>query len=217
MNQNDYKEMNEKNDINDNFKVNRGRTLSKENNSNIKTIRNSSYFGSEYNQEEYSKFDKDLYIKGFGLIFIYFSVIIYSLLYMLTPEKTANLIFEGSLNSLQYNKSIYNQNNNFYKLDSIRERINNTILEISRNFLYDNKKYPKNNLLIKIIYTQNPKIISKIVIINRNISKEIGNDIKVYHYYKIKDFPFCLSLFNKYNEDKLDIDSDYLNNFSFDI
>jgi len=216
MNQNDYKEMKEENDINVNFNVNRERTLSKENN-NIKTIINSSYFGSEFNQEEYISINKESYIKGFGLVFIYFSVIIYSLLYMLTPEKTANLIFEGSLNSLTYNYSVYNQNNNFYKLDSIRERINNTILEISRNFLYDNKKYPKNNLLIKIIYSPNLKIISKIVIINRYISKEIDNDIKVYHYYKIKDFPFCLSLFNKYNEDKLDINSDYLNNFSFDI
>ena len=216
MNQNDYKEMKEENDINVNFNVNRERTLSKENN-NIKTIINSSYFGSEFNQEEYISINKESYIKGFGLVFIYFSVIIYSLLYMLTPEKTANLIFEGSLNSLTYNYSVYNKNNNFYKLDSIRERINNTILEISRNFLYDNKKYPKNNLLIKIIYSPNLKIISKIVIINRYISKEIDNDIKVYHYYKIKDFPFCLSLFNKYNEDKLDINSDYLNNFSFDI
>ncbi len=217
MNQNDYKEMKEENDIDVNFNVNRERTLSKENNNNIKTIINSSYFGSEFNQEEYISINKESYIKGFGLVFIYFSVIIYSLLYMLTPEKTANLIFEGSLNSLTYNYSVYNQNNNFYKLDSIRERINNTILEISRNFLYDNKKYPKNNLLIKIIYSPNLKIISKIVIINRYISKEIDNDIKVYHYYKIKDFPFCLSLFNKYNEDKLDINSDYLNNFSFDI
>ena len=211
MNQNNYFEMKENENNNNNYKINQERAISKGNNTNI----NSSYIGSEFAQDNYESINKDSYIKGLGLIFLYFSVIIYSLLYMLTPEKAANLIFEGNLNSSSFNYSIFNESCDIYKLDTIRERINTTILEVSRNFCYNNKNYSKNNLLIKIIYSQNPKIINKVVIINNYISKEIDNGIKIYHYYKIKDFPFCLSFFNKDNEDKMDMNSDYLNDFFF--
>lgn len=216
MKQNDFSE-NEKDKRDNNNKANLERTMSKEQNSNIKTIRESSYAGSSFFKEEYPSIDKESYFKGLGLIFIYFSVIIYSLLYMLTPDKKANLFFDGDLKSPSYNHSIYNENYDFYKLDTIRERVNNTILELSRNYLSDNKKISDNHLLIKIIYSENPKIINKIIIINNQISKEIDNGIQIYHYFKIKDFPFCLSLFNKDNEDILDITSDYLKNFSFGI
>lgn len=203
---------------NNNYKINQERIMSKEKNANIKSIRESSYAGSSFFQDE-SSTDKDNYIKGLGLISIYFSVIIYSLLYMLTPEKKANLIFEGDLKSSSYNYSIYNNNYDFYKLDTIRERVNNTILEISKNYFYNNKNISKNHLLIKIIYSETPKIkiINKIVVINNSVSKEIGDGLKIYHNYKIKDFPFCLSLFNKDNKDILDINSDYLKNISFGI
>jgi len=170
-------------------------------------------------EEYYSSSSRDSFVKGLVLIFIYFSVIIYSLLFMLTPEKTANLIFEGNLNieSNYSNNSLLNTNNNFYKLDTIRKRENSTIFEISKNFRYENISDAKNNLAIEIIYSQ-PGIINKIIIINENLSKEINNDITtIYHYYKVNDFPFWLSLYNKDNNNKINITSDILNRFTFDI
>ena len=40
--------------------------------------------------------------------------------------------------------------------------------------------------------------------------------MNIYQYYKINDFPFWLILFNKENDAKINITSEYLNNISFD-
>ena len=134
---------------------------------------------------------------------------------MLTPEKTANLIFEGNLNSTILNYSAYNSNNAFYKLDSIRIKENIIIMNVSRNFRYDSDDI-NNNCLIKLFYSTQ-KIINKVVISNNYISKEIDNGIKIYQYYKLNDFPFWLALINNDNGDKLNITTNNLINFSFDI
>ena len=212
MNQKEY--FLSKEDKNNN--INNKRKYSKESKSNIRNTRdNNSFVINELNPEQIPPINKDSFIKGLTLVFIYFSVIIYSLLYMLTPEKSANLIFEGNLDSSSINDSLLNKNNIFYKLDTIRERDNMTIFSISKNFLYVNDS--KNDLTIEIIYSQNRKIINKIVIINNSISKEINKDMKIYHYYKINDFPFWITLFNKDNKDKINITSDKLINISFDV
>ena len=182
---------------------------------NIKSRRDSIYTQSEFLQDENPSTNKESIIKGMILVFIYFSVIIYSLLYMLTPNKTANLIFEGDLNSEYFNNSIYNKNIDFYKLDTIRIREDMIIINISRNFRYENNTDSKNNLLINLIYS-NLKNINKIVISNNFISKEINNGINIYQYYKVNDFPFWLILFNKENDAKINITSEYLENISFD-
>lgn len=134
---------------------------------------------------------------------------------MLTPEKNANLIFEGNLNSEYLNNSIYNSNNDFYKLDTIRIRKDMIIINISRNFRYENNTDSRNNLLINLFYS-NLKNINKVIISNNYISKEISNGMNIYQYYKVNDFPFWLILFNKENDDKINITSEYLNNISFD-
>ena len=134
---------------------------------------------------------------------------------MLVPEQKANLIFEGDKNSISFNNSLYNYNNKIYKLDTIRVRKNKTIIKISNNFHYD--KNNKNNLSIELINLDNSKIIYKIILVNNLISKEININIKIYHYYKLNDFPFWLVLFNKDNKDNINITSEYLNNFPFDI
>ena len=212
MNQKEY--FLSKEDKNNN--INNKRKYSKESKSNIRNTRdNNSFVINELNPEQIPPINKDSFIKGLTLVFIYFSVIIYSLLYMLTPEKSANLIFEGNLDSSSINDSLLNKNNIFYKLDTIRERDNMTIFGISKNFLYVNDS--KNDLTIEIIYSQNRKIINKIVIINNSISKEINKDMKIYHYYKINDFPFWITFFNKDNKDKINITSDKLINISFDV
>ena len=194
--------------------INRNNSLERK--SNIKDKRNNSNVLSELNPEQIS-INKDSFIQGLTLVFIYFSVIIYSLLYMLAPEKTSNLIFEGNINSSSINFSLYNKNNLFYKLDTFRERENMTILEISKNFRYESVNDTKNDLTIEIIYSPNRTIINKIIIFNKNLSKEINKDLKVYHYYKVNDFPFWITLFNKENEDAMNITSDKLMNISFDI
>ena len=215
MNQNEY--FINKDDKNNNYNINIEQKISKERKSNIKQIKDISFTESEFTQGEYSSINKDSFIIGLGLVFIYFSVIIYSLLYMLTPEKSANLIFEGDINSISYNYSLYNNNNKIYKLDSIRIREKRTVIKISKNFHYENNNDNKEHLSIELIYSENQKIINKIIINNKFISKEINNDIKIYHYYKLNDFPFWLALFNNDYEDKINITSDYLNILSFDI
>jgi len=203
---------------NDNIKskIDMERNISKEKlMNNIKSRRDSIYTQSEFLQDENPSTNKESIIKGMILVFIYFSVIIYSLLYMLTPNKTANLIFEGDLNSEYFNNSIYNKNIDFYKLDTIRIREDMIIINISRNFRYENNTDSKNNLLINLIYS-NLKNINKIVISNNFISKEINNGINIYQYYKVNDFPFWLILFNKENDAKINITSEYLENISFD-
>ena len=91
-------------------------------------------------------------IKGISLAFVFFSVIIYSLLYMLTPEKSANLIFLGNYNSSLYNNTLClegNFKNNFYKLDEIKIRENIIIINISKYCLNNNNE--TNHYLINIL------------------------------------------------------------------
>ena len=68
-------------------------------------------------------------IKGILLAFVYFFVIIYSLLYMLTPEKSTNLIFIGN-----YDTSLFNYT--FYKVDDIKIKENLIILNIFFTFKF---------------------------------------------------------------------------------
>ena len=215
MNQKDYFENKEDNDKRTKSKISLERSLSKEKKFNSNKLRDNLYNDSEISIEENLSINKDSFIKGIILVFLYFSVIIYSLLYMLTPEKTANLIFEGNLNSTILNYSAYNSNNAFYKLDSIRIKENIIIMNVSRNFRYDSDDI-NNNCLIKLFYSTQ-KIINKVVISNNYISKEIDNGIKIYQYYKLNDFPFWLALINDDNGDKLNITINNLINFSFDI
>lgn len=197
-------------------KIGMERNISKEKlMNNIRSRKNTIYTQSEFFEEENPLKNKVSTFNGMILVFIYFSVIIYSLLYMLTPEKNANLIFEGNLNSEYLNNSIYNSNNDFYKLDTIRIRKDMIIINISRNFRYENNTDSRNNLLINLIYS-NLKNINKVIISNNYISKEISNEMNIYQYYKVNDFPFWLILFNKENDDKINITSEYLNNISFD-
>ena len=206
------------NEANENMKpkLDMERNISKEKlMNNIRSRKDSIYTQSEFFEEENQSTNKESTIKGMIIVFIYFSVIIYSLLYMLTPEKNANLIFEGNLNSEYLNHSIYNSNNYFYKLDTIRIRKDMIIINISRNFRYENNTDSRNNLLINLFYS-NLKNINKVIISNNYISKEISNGMNIYQYYKVNDFPFWLILFNKENDDKINITSEYLNNISFD-
>jgi hypothetical protein len=205
-------------EANENMKpiIDMERNISKEKlMNNIRSRKNTIYTQSEFFEEENPLKNKVSTFNGMILVFIYFSVIIYSLLYMLTPEKNANLIFEGNLNSEYLNNSIYNSNNDFYKLDTIRIRKDMIIINISRNFRYENNTDSRNNLLINLFYS-NLKNINKVIISNNYISKEISNGMNIYQYYKVNDFPFWLILFNKENDDKINITSEYLNNISFD-
>ena len=209
MNQKNYFIMKEDQN-NKNININNDRILSKEK----KSFKNNSFTESEIKTEEYPPINKDSFILGLSLVFIYFSLIIYSLLYMLTPEKNANLIFEGDTNSPSFNNSLYNTNNQFYKLDSIRIRENLTLFGISKDFRNENND-TKNNLSIALNFSKKPKIINKILIINNYKSKEIDIGIKIYNNYKINDFPFWLALYN--NEDIFNITSAMLNKISFDF
>ena len=75
-------------------------------------LKDNPYNESESSREDYLPVNEDLFkernsvIKGMSLAFVFFSVIIYSLLYMLAPEKEANLIFEGNNNLTLFDKSI---------------------------------------------------------------------------------------------------------------
>ena len=64
--------------------INRNNSLERK--SNIKDKRKNSNVLSELNPEQIS-INKDSFIQGLTLVFIYFSVIIYSLLYMLAQKK----------------------------------------------------------------------------------------------------------------------------------
>ena len=195
------------------FSMNKDRILSKEKNSNIKPMMKDSINEKENENEsiiEYNtQINKNSYLKGLSLVFLYFSIIIYSLLYMLAPEKTANLIFEGEPNVAILNYSLYNSNNRFYKLDSIRVRENLTLLRISRDFRYEND----NKLSIGIYFEHNPKIINKVIVTNNHNSREIDIGVKIFNNYKVNDFPFSLELFN--DENIMNITSDELDKFFF--
>lgn len=162
-------------------------------------------------------------IKGISLAFVFFSVIIYSLLYMLTPEKSANLIFVGNFDSSIFNDTFcskLNIKNNFYKLDEVKFRENLIIMNISLFCLSENTN-TNNYLKIYLTMEGKGKIINKVYMENETISKDIyiGNNKEnidiIYNDYKINDFPFWLCLYNKENFDMRNITSDYLMNFHF--
>ena len=184
-------------------------------------LKDNPYNESESSREDYLPINEDLFlernsaIKGMSLAFVFFSVIIYSLLYMLAPEKEANLIFEGYYNLTLFDNSIcMNGSNfkNFYKLDAMNIKEKMIIMNISLNCLLNNNN---DYLVVKMIYSKEDKIINNIVIENSIISKEIELDSikETYNDYKIHDFPFWICIFNKDNNNKKNISSDYLINF----
>lgn len=185
-------------------------------------VKSNPYGESEGSREDYLPVNEDLFkerstaIKGISLAFVFFSVLIYSLLYMLAPEKAANLIFEGNFNASLFNNTlckIGKIGKIFYKLDTINIREDMIIMNLSLNCILNNNK--KNNyLIIKIIYFKDTKIIDSVLIMNNFISKEIDNIMEIYNEYKINDFPFWLCLYNKEKKNNIrNITSDYLMNF----
>ena len=186
-------------------------------------IKDNPYNESESSREDYLPVNEDLFkernsvIKGISLAFVFFSVIIYSLLYMLAPEKSANLIFEGNYNTTLFNNTLCNKiKNNFYKLDSINIKENAIVMNISLNCIINIENNKGNNyLILKLLYFKNTTIINNILIMNNFISKEIGSINEIYNDYKLNDFPFWLCLYNKDNKHNnlKNITSDYLINF----
>jgi len=213
---NNIQKMNSENLIN-------GRKLSED-----EEVKDNPYNESESSREDYLPVNEDLFternsvIKGILLAFVFFSVIIYSLLYMLAPEKAANLIFEGNYNSTLFNNTlckIGKIGNIFYKLDTINIREDSIIMNISLNCILniDNKE-GNNYLMIKILYLKDTKMINNVLIMNNYISKEIGIFEEIYNDFKINDFPFWLFLYNKDKNNNTEnitknITSDYLKNF----
>ena len=136
---------------------------------------------------------------------------------MLTPEKSANLIFIGKYNSSLFNNSFCNEENlknNFYILDELKTREKIIIINISLNCLIE--KEINNFLKISIIMDDNK--INKVFVENEKISKDIYIGINnfedaIYNDYKINDFPFWLCLYNKENFDMRNITSEYLINY----
>ena len=185
--------------------------------------KNNPYEESENSREDDLPIKEGLFnetasiIKGILLAFVFFSVIIYSLLYMLTPEKSANLIFIGKYNSSLFNNSFCseeNLKNNFYILDELKTREKIIIINISLNCLIE--KEINNFLKISIIMDDNK--INKVFVENEKISKDIYIGINnfedaIYNDYKINDFPFWLCLYNKENFDMRNITSEYLINY----
>ena len=185
--------------------------------------KNNPYEESENSREDDLPIKEGLFnetasiIKGILLAFVFFSVIIYSLLYMLTPEKSANLIFIGKYNSSLFNNSFCNEENlknNFYILDELKTREKLIIINISLNCLIE--KEINNFLTISIIIDDNK--INKVFVENEKISKDIYIGINnfedaIYNDYKINDFPFWLCLYNKENFDMRNITSEYLINY----
>ena len=179
-------------------------------------IKDNRYNESESNREDDLLIKEGLFnetprvIKGISLAFVYFSVIIYSLLYMLAPEKSANLIFIGN-----YDTSLFNYT--FYKVDDIKIKENLIILNISLNNIIKDNITNSNNYL-RIYINLEEKKINKVYINNGIRNKDIylnKNDV-IYNDYKINDFPFWLCLFNKKNFDMRNITSEFLINY-FDI
>ena len=184
-------------------------------------LKDNPYNESESSREDYLPVNEDLFkernsvIKGMSLAFVFFSVIIYSLLYMLAPEKEANLIFEGNNNLTLFDKSIClngSKFKNFYKLDTMNIKEKMIIMNISLNCHLNNDN---DYLVVKMIYSKQGKIINNILIENSMISKELelDNIKEIYNDYKIHDFPFWICIFNKHNNNKKNISSDYLINF----
>ena len=222
MNRNSYFNEKKENNIQ---KLNSEKFIPKEKILDDEEIKDNPYNESESSREDYLPVNEDLFkernsvIKGISLAFVFFSVIIYSLLYMLTPEKSANLIFELNYNTTLFNTTLCKNGkikNIFYKLDSINIKDNMIIMNISLNCIKNIENNNGNNyLILKIIYLDNTKTINNILIMNNIISKEIGNINGIYNDYKLNDFPFWLYLYNKDNKHNIfkNITSDYLINF----
>ena len=160
-------------------------------------------------------------IKGLSLAFVFFSVIIYSVLYMLTPEQSANLIFVGNYDTAMFNNAFcsqLNSKNNFYKLDEIKIRENLILMNISLHCI-SNISTINNYLNLYVISEGKGQIINRVYVENEKISKDIYVGINkenidvIYNDYKINDFPFWLCLYNKENFDMRNITSDYLLNY----
>ena len=109
MNRNSYFNEKKENNIQ---KLNSEKFIPKEKILDDEEIKDNPYNESESSREDYLPVNEDLFkernsvIKGISLIFVFFSVIIYSLLYMLTPEKSVNLIFEGNYNTTFFNNTL---------------------------------------------------------------------------------------------------------------
>ena len=175
-------------------------------------VKDNPYNESESSREDYLPVNEDLFkernslIKGILLAFVFFSVIIYSLLYMLAPEKAANLIFEGNYNSTLFNNTLCKNGkigNIFYKLDTINIRETSIKMNISLNCILNTGNNDGNNYLtIKILYQKDTKIINNILVTNNYITKEIGIIDEIFNDFKINDFPFWIYLYNKEGFDK---------------
>ncbi len=219
MNYNSYFIEKEENNIQ---KLNSEKFFSREKILDDDEVKNNPYNESEGSREDYLPVNEDLFkerstaIKGISLAFVFFSVLIYSLLYMLAPEKSANLIFEGNFNASLFNNTlckIGKIGKIFYKLDMINIREDMIIMNLSLNCILNNNNNKNNYLIIKIIYFKDTKIINSVLIINNFISKEIDNIMEIYNAYKINDFPFWLCLYNKEKKNNIrNITSDYLLN-----
>ena len=185
-------------------------------------IKDNPYNESESSREDDLPIKEGLFnettsvIKGILLAFVFFSVIIYSLLYMLAPEKSANLIFLGNYDSSLYNNTFCSEmKNNFYKLDEIKIREKIIVMNLS---LYCLNEGNDTNNYLKINVVIDEQRINKVIVENKNISKDIYIEMNnledvVYNDYKINDFPFWLCLYNKENFDMRNITSEYLINY----
>ena len=186
-------------------------------------IKDNPYNESESSREDDLPIREGLYnettsvIKGILLAFVFFSVIIYSLLYMLAPEKSANLIFLGNYDASLFNNTLCNQGyykNNFYKLDEIKIREKIILINISL-FCLNDDNIINNNLKLNVIFED--KKINEVYAENETICKNIyfgqsNMENVIYNDYKINDFPFWLCLYNKENFDMRNITSEYLIN-----
>ena len=187
-------------------------------------IKDNPYNESESSREDDLPIKEGLYnettsvIKGILLAFVFFSVIIYSLLYMLAPEKSANLIFLGNYDASIFNYTLCkegNFKNNFYKLNEIKIREKIILINISL-YCLDDDNITNNCLKVNVIFED--KKISEVYAENETICKNIyigNNNMEdvVYNDYKINDFPFWLCLYNKENFDMRNITSEYLINY----
>ena len=178
---------------------------------------------NRYNESEHSREDdlplnenlfneKSSVIKGMSLAFVFFSVIIYSLLYMLAPEKSANLIFIGNYPLELFNNNYCSHENKtqFYKLDSLRERNNELFMGLSLKCHSDDIS---KNLTIKIIFNEEKKIIYDLVVNSDNKEKKFNISYYKFNEYDVNDFPFWLNLYNKESNNFFNLTSNDLINF----
>ncbi len=222
MNMNSYFNEKKENNIQ---KMDNEKFIEEPNYPEVEEVKENRFNESDSSREDYLPVNEDLFkernslIKGISLAFVFFSVIIYSLLYMLAPEKAANLIFEGNYNSTLFNNTLCSNGkigNIFYKLDTINIRETFVIMNISLNCIFNIENNEGNNyLMIKMLYQKDNKTISNILVTNNYITKEIGIIGQIYNDFEINDFPFWLYLYNKDSIGKKtkNITSNYLMSF----